>query len=688
MYGDIEKILEELSLELVLADIEEPESFLSLIPLFKNVHETAKKNGITEIVQEASRAAKLIKRITRKKQKDPSTISDSITDIVTQMKFLLEYGKEQQQNLDNGTDNLNQLIDNNLLSQEGPNEEQKIPIQKLDDKKEYFHPGKLPRHLDMDDFSQFLSVQGEVLDKLEVLILNFEKGDTKGTINEIKRLIHTMKGESGFLSLTEVEKVCHRIEDLLIENMPVSFAEVLLRAKDWLFEVFKIYSGEKGHPQNSKEILNLLDQYEKKEIQLTDEQQKISLENKLKEQTPQIPSQQDSQIAEIKESISIDANRLDRLIDIIGELAIAEAMVSQSLEAKTDISKEFQASIKMLSKTTKELQDMGLRLRMVPLKTLFNRMRRVARDVAKKGEKRVKFLIKGEATELDKKLVDGLSDPLIHLVRNSIDHGIEPDLKKRIDARKPEQATVTLEAYHKGGNLCIEVRDDGRGINREKLLKRARDDSLIEPDAQLEDDEILNLVFCSGLSTADQVTDVSGRGVGMDVVYESITAFNGKIKIESQEGVGTTFRIMLPLTLSIMDGMIVGVGDQKFVIPTLSVVTSLRPSPEAVSTAFNSMEMLMVHDSLVPLFRLHELFNIPGSIKDPCKAIAVVVENSGFKATIMVDELLSKQSIVRKSLNAGMQNVPGISGGTIMPDGRVCLILDIGEIVQMANKNR
>jgi two-component system chemotaxis sensor kinase CheA len=311
-------------------------------------------------------------------------------------------------------------------------------------------------------------------------------------------------------------------------------------------------------------------------------------------------------------------------------------------------------------------------------------MARVVRDLAKKSGKDIEFIPYGEDTMLDKSVVDRIGDPLIHLVRNSVDHGIETSQDERIKNGKSSTAHVSLTAFHKGGNIHIEIHDDGRGLNKHAITEKAREKGLIKENQPLSDREVYDLILLPGFSTAKKVTDVSGRGVGMDVVKRAIEDLRGNIDIYSEEGKGTTFSLRLPLTLAIIDGMLVGVGCEKYIIPTLSIVESIRPKPADIVTIANRGEMIQIRDSLLPLFRLSQLFELHGAKQDPSDAIVIVVEDSGKRTGLMVDELLGQQSTVIKNLGASLKGLPGISGGSIMSDGRVGIILDVAGIVKLA----
>jgi two-component system chemotaxis sensor kinase CheA len=317
---------------------------------------------------------------------------------------------------------------------------------------------------------------------------------------------------------------------------------------------------------------------------------------------------------------------------------------------------------------------------MIPMSTVFNRFPRMLRDLAAKLGKKVELVTQGEATELDKSLVEKITDPLTHLVRNSCDHGIEmPD--ERTARGKPEQGTITLVASHQGGSIVIEVRDDGRGLNREKLIKKAREKGIDAPDS-MSDSEVWSLIFAPGFSTAEQVTDVSGRGVGMDVVKKNITSLGGTVEIDSAEGYGMKVSVRLPLTLAIMDGMSVGVGDEVYILPLSSVVESFQVQASTIKTVAGSGRVVEVRDEYMPVIELEKVFDVPRFDFEHVSSIMVVVEAEGGRVALLVDELLGQQQVVVKNLEANYRKVNDVSGATIMGDGRVALILDVGSLVR------
>jgi len=319
----------------------------------------------------------------------------------------------------------------------------------------------------------------------------------------------------------------------------------------------------------------------------------------------------------------------------------------------------------------------------VAIRQTFQKMIRLVRDLSKKSGKLVDLRMIGEDTEIDRTMVDEIYDPLVHMIRNAIDHGIE-DSKSRKDAGKPETGLITLKAYHKGGNIVIEISEDGKGLDREQIVNKAVERGLICSGKNMSDHEIHNLIFQPGFSTAEKITDVSGRGVGMDVVKRSVENLRGKIEVLSEKGKGTSVLMKLPLTLAIIDGIMVRAGNRDFIIPTFSVLESLCPDQSDCNKVVDRGEMIKIRESLHPLVRLHELFGFEPRRRDPWEAIVVVVESDGHRKCILVDELLGKQEVVIKSLGSSLRNTKGMAGGAILPDGRVGLILDMPGLFELS----
>ena len=386
-------------------------------------------------------------------------------------------------------------------------------------------------------------------------------------------------------------------------------------------------------------------------------------------------------------SIRVDEARLDRLLDLIGELVITESVLGRAAtlgSSQGTGNSEWQEQLARMSKLSREIHELAGSLRMVPVRATFRKMARLAHDVAKKADKRVNFKLSGDETELDKTMVDRMGDPLVHLIRNAIDHGIESDPEERQAAGKPEVGRVDLRAFHREGNIHIQIEDDGRGIDRDRILAKAIDRGLIRENETLSDREILQLICEPGFSTAPEITEISGRGVGMDVVKRAIEEMGGKLEITSEVGKGSIFTLHLPLTLAVIDGMVLQSGDERYIIPTLSVVRLVTPEPGDVSTLRQRDEVIKVHDELIPMVRLDRLFGSERS--DRPAEMAVIAEADGMSIALMVDDVLGQQQVVIKSLDETAAT-PGISGCAIMPDGEVGLVLDPNGLVRLARKS-
>lgn len=381
------------------------------------------------------------------------------------------------------------------------------------------------------------------------------------------------------------------------------------------------------------------------------------------------------------EKIKVSTSRLDNLINMVGELVIAQSMVSQSINADGLANHELLKKVSHQGKIVRELQELGMLMRMVPIQGVFQKMARLVRDLSRKSGKKIDFQTHGEETELDRIVVDQIADPLVHMVRNSVDHGVE-DAEARKASGKNPVGRVELRAFHQGGNIVIQIVDDGKGLDKEKVLQKAIANGVVQEGAEMTDQDIYKLIFSAGLSTAEKVTDISGRGVGMDVVKKNIESLRGKIEIDSEVGKGTTFTIRLPLTMAIIDGQVVRVGSEQYIIPIVSITSCLRPTETDISTVQNRGEMVKAHGRLLPMVRLYDLFGVTPDSEAVLESAVVIVEEDGKQGGIVVDELLGQQQVVIKSLGEGVGRVKGVSGGAIMGDGRVSLILDIAGLME------
>ncbi|KQV46066.1 MULTISPECIES: chemotaxis protein CheA [unclassified Duganella] len=384
-------------------------------------------------------------------------------------------------------------------------------------------------------------------------------------------------------------------------------------------------------------------------------------------------------------SIRVSVEKVDQLINLVGELVITQAMIEQRASTIDPVLHEkLLSGISQLTRNTRDLQESVMSIRMMPMDFVFSRFPRMVRDLATKLGKKVEFVTSGAATELDKGLIERIVDPLTHLVRNSIDHGIEmPDVRKA--AGKSETGRLFLSASHQGGSIIIEVSDDGGGLNRDRILAKARQNGLPLSD-NMTDADVWQLIFAPGFSTAEQVTDVSGRGVGMDVVKRNITAMGGTVDIRSAKGFGTTISISLPLTLAILDGMLIQTGEEVYILPLGFVLESLQPAPEDVKEISGKGRVIKVRGEYLPLIPLYQIFDITPRFTDPCQGILVIVETEGKKACLFVDELVGQQQVVVKNLESNYRKVTGISGATILGDGGVSLILDVTALVRSSRQ--
>ncbi len=385
-------------------------------------------------------------------------------------------------------------------------------------------------------------------------------------------------------------------------------------------------------------------------------------------------------------SIRVGIEKIDALINLVGELVITQSMLGQ-IEKTFDMTKleRLRDGLSELERNTRQLQESVMRIRMLPIRFVFSRFPRMVRDLSQRLDKQVKLTLSGEGTELDKTVMEKIGDPLVHLVRNALDHGLEsPDVRR--EAGKSPEGHLEINAYHQGGSIVIEVRDDGRGLNEQKIYQRGVERGLIDAQDKPPTERILDLIFHAGFSTADQVSDVSGRGVGLDVVRRNIRELGGHIEVTSSLGIGTTFTIRLPLTLAILDGQLVRVGKQTFIVPLVSIVETLEMDTKLVSAVAGRAEVYRLRDEYIPIVRLYDLFGIKDAQTQLADGLLMVMEGAGQRAGILVDDLLDQQQVVIKSLESNFRQVQGISGATILGDGTVALILDTAGLINFASR--
>ena len=587
---------------------------------------------------------------------------------------------------------------------------------------------------DLDLLTGFIEETFEHIESIEVNVLELEeRPDDIEIINKIFRPFHTIKGVSGFLNLKTIQKLAHSAENLLDDvrngkrSMNQDVIDVVLKVGDYLramvanlkkvldegpahFQKFditeyvewvrRVQNGEGGAAPGAKKVTG-------REVgpvspRVQDESMAVGLAEDDEEEAGSSPFGREAGSGDgrgggvgagrsaavemgkkkVGASIKVDIDKLDGLVNAVGELVIMQAMVRANPLINRIADPKLTKDFSQLSRITSELQKTAMSMRMVPIRQTFQKMIRLVRDLSKKTGKQVDLVMEGEETEIDRNMVDSIYDPLVHMMRNSVDHGVQPPAERE-RLGKPATGTVHLRAYQKGGNMVIEIEDDGQGLNTKKIRQKALERGLISETEALSDHDLNNLIFLPGFSTADKITDVSGRGVGMDVVKKAVEKLRGKVEVYSEPGKGSQFVIRLPLTLAIIDGIIVRVGTERYIIPTTAIQESLKPQKKHYNTVQGRGEALMVRDNLVPVIRLYEMFGVQPTSTELCDAIVVVVESEGKQRAIMVDELLGKQEVVIKSLG-GLQDIKGVAGGTILGDGRVGLILDLAGLVSFS----
>lgn len=559
-------------------------------------------------------------------------------------------------------------------------------------------------NIDLEEFhAAFFEEVSEHLTGLEDGLLQLEsRPEDAELIHGIFRAAHSIKGTGGALGFTEVAGFTHHVETVLDQMRQRQLSttseriELLLQATDALSCLIDSAKDGSAAPDNLDEIVESL------RLQIDPNAQPLAPTAVIDEESDGLILFDDepmpppatapvghpgeaakSKAANHNESIRVSVAKVEELINLVGELVIANSMVQQAYASDEGDSQTLQEAIGAMDLTTQQLQEQVMAVRMMPIANVFRRFPRIVRDLASTLGKNVILETSGEETELDKQVIEEVSDPLTHLIRNAVDHGLETPAQ-RLAAGKSAEGRIHLRAFHEGGNVVIEIADDGAGINAQRVRQKAIDRGLIAADAVMTDDETNQLIMLPGFSTAEKITDVSGRGVGMDVVKRNVEALNGSISIRSTQGKGSTFRIRLPLTMAILDGLAMRLGNDVYVLPLLSVVESLRPEPKHIVHIAERGELVMVRGEPLPLIYTHRLFNVSGEPTNPCDGLVVIVEHQGRKYGIVVDELIGQLQVVMKSLEANYERVDGVSGATILGDGRIAMIVDIAGLVRLA----
>ncbi len=594
-------------------------------------------------------------------------------------------------------------------------------------------------------FGEFLSESAEGLNRVDQILMNVERDGVDGdTVNSLFRVFHTVKGTAGFLELTEVISLAHDTETMLNKCRENTLAlkgvvvDLVFDATSALREMLesvrvaveagtgfprraglgallkRIEEANEGHLPDEREA-PVAQPGEKlgeviahlgvapEAVQKALEHQAVS-GRRLGEELVALGAADPAQVAQalraqsrvsqpeqegpvkLKETIKVDLERVDSLVEMIGELVVVESMVVNAPEISKASSVRVRNCLAQLAKVTRDLQDVGMRMRMVPVAGVFQKMARLVRDLSRRSGKQVRLATSGETTEMDRSMVEQIADPLVHMIRNACDHGLEPSAA-RVAAGKAPVGQIWLSAYHEGGTVVVEIGDDGRGLDKSAIVAKAVEKGLISSADGMSDAEIYGLIFAPGFSTAAKVTEISGRGVGMDVVKRNIDAMRGRVLITSTPGAGTKFKLVLPLTLAIIDGMLVACGDERYIIPTLSIVESIQPDRKMLVSLAQRKEMINLRGEILPLLRLDRLFGLDGAKSDPTQALVVVVEGVGRRLGLLVDEVVTQQQVVIKSLGEGMGQARFMSGAAILSDGRVGLILNVEEIAMLIHKS-
>jgi len=583
--------------------------------------------------------------------------------------------------------------------------------------------------LDITDemIERYIQEAEELLESAEEGLLEWEKDPSNTeTLGMIFRNIHSFKGNSGFFGYANLEKLSHNIENILdIIKNGGHFGvdnpyEVLLNAVDALKDsVGSLAShGGKDHVEDLEYHIGALQELptprlgemlvkqgivreedvesvlsiQKKPLgkylvemgkaSQEDIEKTVQTQKSEKKETPRPERKTKAAPPAKRQDIRVDLTKLDSLINLIGEMVIAENMLIHNPDLEGMELENFNKAAQQMTKLVRELQEMAMVIRMVPVSGLFRRMIRLVHDLSAKAGKKVELKLFGEGTEVDKTVIETITDPLVHLLRNSMDHGLEPP-EERLAAGKSETGTIKLSACHEEGEVWITIEDDGRGLNREKILSKAIQNGLIEGDgSDLPDKYVYNLIFQPGFSTAEKITDISGRGVGMDVVKQNLEKIKGKIDVSSVPGQGSIMKLRIPLTLAIIDGMLVRVGDVHCIVPVLAIKEAFRPETEGITTTPDNQELVRVREAFLPVVKLHELLEVEPDSRELVEGILIVLEHQDRYVCLQVDEIMGQQQTVIKGLSEYIGNVHGCSGCTILGNGDICLILDVGSLVE------
>lgn len=525
----------------------------------------------------------------------------------------------------------------------------------------------------------------DLLEEAEQAVLHLEAQPEDDCIDIIFRCFHTIKGTAAFLALDHVSGIAHDAETLLerirvhTTVLDAEAVNLLIRSIDALAESARNAGAGRSAPERVDSL--------RRELQSATDGQSADSSRIVRSDEPAAPrSTAGSGPAgpHVESWTRVRTDRLDRLLEMVGELVVTQSMLAREARLSADEGSPISQLIVTAGKNVRGLQELSVGMRLVPLRSLFRRMERIVHDLSRRSGKQVRLATAGEETEIDRNLIEELIDPFLHMLRNAVDHGIESG-EERQALGKPAVATLELAAFHRGGNVVLQLKDDGRGLDTERVRARAVDRGWLSPERQPTDSEVLEFVFAPGFSTAASITEMSGRGVGLDVVRRNLQTLDGRIHVRTTQGSGCTFEVEVPLTLAITDGMLIRVGSEEYILPVGNMVYSLQPSPGSLRTVAGRGEMIVLAEGILPLVRLREHLGIPRATEPPLRTVIVVVAAGGHRSALLIDQIVGQQQVVAKPLSGVLGSRRGISGSAILGNGRVGLILDIAQIIEDAS---
>ncbi len=681
-----------------LLELEKDTQNLDLLnSIFRSAHTvkgSASFLGFNILTKLTHHAEDVLNKLRKNEMEAAPEIVDLLFAVMDNMKTLLEQiskGEPENANIDELIGKLQKASESSVVVAVEHHDEDAHEEEPDDGQPNYFKDEVLREVL-----QEFVIEAEENLDFLSQELVNWEKHkDNKEILNDFYRKIHTVKGSAGFIGISQMAEVAHKIEDILnkirdgVFSLERELVDAMLDGIDKLQLITKdLKEGKQPQVDTKATLLRL--------AQMTGDAHKLEQVSKDK-QKEDIPVEQKNAGALVKErgvdqTIRVDVKRLDQLMNLVGELVQAKnrlVRISNILSTVKDneFIEQLNDNTANINFVTSELQMAVMKTRLLPIGKVFNKYPRMIRTLAREKNKEIDLIISGEETELDKSIVEYIGDPLVHILRNSVDHGIEsPEERRRVG--KPAVGTVYLSAYQEGDNIVIEVEDDGRGIDIKKVARKAIEKGVIDEASlrNMSDNEILNIIFLPGFSTVEQVSNTSGRGVGMDVVRSNVQKLNGTIEITTGIGVGTKMKVRLPLTLAIVTALLVSVSDEIYSVPITSVIETSKVTRSEIQT-INNKEVLNLRDVVLPLVRLSEIFEVPNYDVEKQEYYVVIVSVGGRRMGLLVDELLGREEIVIKSLSEYLGNIQGISGASTLGDGRVSLILDVSGIAGSVKKD-